>query len=213
MSIQMTISLHEKTNALRRQHILDAAADVFSERGFNRASIRDIATAAGVADGTIYNVFENKDALLLALLDALAAAPAEPAVSPDLLRSDPPSFLKQLLEQRWKAYTPRTMAILRVAISQALVDPAIRKRFFEIFLAPALKGIEPLVGPVFDDSQANTNCILTTPRLVVASIIGLNVLALLDDGYADTPQSTMIEPLAEMFWRGLGRRGEPTVAE
>jgi AcrR family transcriptional regulator len=113
----MVISLLEKTNALRRQHILDAAADVFSEHGFNRASIRDIASVAGVADGTIYNVFENKEALLLALVDALAVMPTEFSASHDLLRTDPSSFLNHLLEERWKAYTPRTMSILRVVIS------------------------------------------------------------------------------------------------
>jgi AcrR family transcriptional regulator len=207
----MTPTLNEKTNALRRQHILDAAADVFSERGYNRASIRDIATAAGVADGTIYNVFENKDALLMALLDQLAVAPAESAISPNLLQSDPASLLKQLLEQRLKAYTPLTMAILRVVLSQALIDPAIRKRFFEIFLAPALKGLEPLVGPVFDEGQDSANRVMTTPRLVLASIIGLNVLLLLDDEQKETAPSSFVEPLTDMLWHGLGKRGEPTI--
>jgi AcrR family transcriptional regulator len=202
MYIQMTSSLHEKTTALRRQHILDAAADVFSERGFNRASIRDIATAAGVADGTIYNVFENKDALLMALLDRLAVAPEEAAVSHDLLQSNPALFLQQIIEQRFKTYTPLTMTILRVVISQALIDPEIRKRFFEIFIAPAIKGIEPLVGPVFD---AGENRSVTTPRLMMASVIGLKILELLDEEKAETSSSEMIEPLAQMLWRGLAK--------
>jgi AcrR family transcriptional regulator len=203
----MTETLHDKTNALRRQHILEAAAKVFSERGFDRASIRDIATMAGVADGTIYNVFENKDALLMALLDALAGGPDEIAVSPELLQSNPALFLKQLLEQRWKTFTPSTLEILRVAISQALVVPAIRKRLFEIFLAPALKGIVPLVGPVFESGKDELSNPLTTPRLVVASIIGLNVLAMLDDHHTEASHTAMIDPLADMLWRGLGKRG------
>jgi AcrR family transcriptional regulator len=200
----MTVSLPEKTNRLRRQHILDVAALVFSERGFSRTSIREIANAAGVADGTIYNVFENKEALLLALVDRLAVGPEEASIPMDIIQTDPALFLKKLLEQRLKAYTPMTMAILRVVLSQALVDTEIRKRFHECFLAPALKGMEPLVGPLFENDNGSD---LTTPRLVLASVIGLNVLALLDDDQKDEKPSSMAEPLAEMLTHGLVQRG------
>jgi AcrR family transcriptional regulator len=210
MSIQMTVSLLEKTNILRRQHILDAAAEVFSERGFNRTSIRDIANAAGVADGTIYNVFENKEALLMALVDRLAVGSEEPALLPDHLNSDPALILKHLLEERLKAYTPLTMAILRVVLSQALIDPTTRKRFHDCFIVPVLKGMEPLVGPIFENEKDRK---LTTPRMVLASLIGLNVLALLDDDQKDETPSSMAEPLADMLWRGLGKRGGPALGQ
>jgi AcrR family transcriptional regulator len=208
MYIQMNVSLLEKTNILRQQHILDAAALMFSERGFNRTSIRDIATAAGVADGTIYNVFENKEALLMALVDRLSVGPEESSIPLDIIQTDPALFLKQLLEQRLKAYTPKTLAILRVVLSQALIDTTVRKRFYDSFLAPALKGMEPLVGPLFEidkDSQ------ITTPRLMLASFIGLNVLALLDDKQKDATPTDIAEPLADMLWRGLGKRGETAI--
>ena len=211
--VQMIGSLQEKTTELRRQHILDAAAEVFSERGFSRASIRDIATVAGVADGTIYNVFENKDALLMALLDALAPPPDEAIVSPQLIESDPELFLKQILEQRWKAYTPRTMQILRVAISQALIDEVVRVKLFEVFIQQALKGAESLVGPLFQGGDENVNRLQTTPRLIVASLIGLNILVLLDDEQDQASHAAMVGPLAEMLWSGLGKSGEPSLGK
>lgn len=52
----------------RRNQILDAATKVFAEKGFHRATIRDVAQQAGIADGTIYNYFENKTALMLGIL-------------------------------------------------------------------------------------------------------------------------------------------------
>jgi len=57
--------------AARRTQILDAATRVFASKGFNRATIRDVAQDAGVADGTIYNYFANKTDLLFGLLDRL----------------------------------------------------------------------------------------------------------------------------------------------
>jgi AcrR family transcriptional regulator len=44
---------------------------VFAEKGFRRATTREVARVAVVSEGTIYNYFEDKDALLVAILDGL----------------------------------------------------------------------------------------------------------------------------------------------
>jgi AcrR family transcriptional regulator len=46
--------------------VLDAAADVFAERGFVRARMSEVATRAGVATGSLYNVAASKEALFAA---------------------------------------------------------------------------------------------------------------------------------------------------
>src|SRR5919108_2558388 len=63
--------LRERLVAVRRDHILDAATQVFAAKGFQAATIREIARLAGVADGTIYTYFKNKAALLLGIMDRL----------------------------------------------------------------------------------------------------------------------------------------------
>ena len=52
------------------QRILDAALEVFARKGFHESKISEIARAAGVADGTIYLYFKNKDDLLISLFEA-----------------------------------------------------------------------------------------------------------------------------------------------
>ncbi len=47
------------------EKILDSAMRVFAEKGFHRARISDVAKLAGVADGTVYLYFKNKDDLLI----------------------------------------------------------------------------------------------------------------------------------------------------
>jgi AcrR family transcriptional regulator len=54
------------------QAILDAALDAFSRYGFRRASVDDVARAAGVAKGTVYLHFESKEALFRAVASRLA---------------------------------------------------------------------------------------------------------------------------------------------
>lgn len=70
------------TRPNKRTLITDAAVEVFAEKGFHAARISDIARRAGVADGTIYLYFKNKEDLLLSvfeekmdyLLEGLSAA-------------------------------------------------------------------------------------------------------------------------------------------
>lgn len=53
----------------RRQQVLDAAADAFRRRGFHAASMAEIAKTAGISPGHIYNLFENKDDIIAAIVE------------------------------------------------------------------------------------------------------------------------------------------------
>lgn len=51
----------------KRKNILESATKVFASKGFYNAKIQDVATEAGVAHGTVYLYFKNKDDLLSAI--------------------------------------------------------------------------------------------------------------------------------------------------
>ena len=59
----------------RRKQILDAALLVFSQRGYDRATIPDVAGEAGVAVGTIYNYYPSKRDLLVAITNEYIIEP------------------------------------------------------------------------------------------------------------------------------------------
>jgi AcrR family transcriptional regulator/predicted DNA-binding transcriptional regulator AlpA len=56
----------------RRKHIMGVAARVFSEKGYYATTIADLAQAAGIAKGTIYWYFNNKRAIMMAILDDMS---------------------------------------------------------------------------------------------------------------------------------------------
>lgn len=55
----------ERKTATRRQ-ILDAAIELFRSRGFEATTTRDIAAAAEIASGTVFNYFSTKEAIVAA---------------------------------------------------------------------------------------------------------------------------------------------------
>jgi AcrR family transcriptional regulator len=75
-----------ETKAATRQTILDVARQLFVAKGFDATTTRDIAQAAGIATGTLFNYFPTKEAVLACLaaeagaeaIEAVAARP-EPA--------------------------------------------------------------------------------------------------------------------------------------
>ena len=55
--------------AARRRQLLDSALDVFAARGYHGASMNDVADAAGVTKPVLYQHFDSKQDLYLALLE------------------------------------------------------------------------------------------------------------------------------------------------
>lgn len=53
----------------RRTEILEAAAQVFAERGYENTTTRDIAAAVDLGESTLYNYFQNKREILRAIID------------------------------------------------------------------------------------------------------------------------------------------------
>lgn len=58
----------------KRTAILEAAARLFAEKGFNETSAAEVAVAAGVAQGTIFYHFQTKEGILLAVYQAMSDA-------------------------------------------------------------------------------------------------------------------------------------------
>jgi len=54
-----------KRNTEKYHQILEAAVKVFAEQGFFQSTVAQVAKQAGVADGTIYLYFKNKDDILI----------------------------------------------------------------------------------------------------------------------------------------------------
>ncbi len=62
-----TKSRRERRIERRKQEIIDAAARIFAEKGYANATTKEIADAADMAEGTLYNYFGGKRELLLSI--------------------------------------------------------------------------------------------------------------------------------------------------
>lgn len=61
-----------KQNKERRRKLLDAAVELFIEKGYFNTAVRDIISLSGLGTGTFYNYFTDKEDILRVLLEAFA---------------------------------------------------------------------------------------------------------------------------------------------
>jgi AcrR family transcriptional regulator len=127
----------ERRAAARRNQILDAAAEVFAEKGFARATTKEIADRADVSEGTIYNYFESKLELLLGLSNRLAEMVPFDGFMDLAAFDDPADVLRAILQFRY-AFNCENEATLRVISSEIVVDPAMAARYREQLVVPIM---------------------------------------------------------------------------
>jgi len=83
----------------RREQIIDAAMRVFAEKGFTRATNKDIAHEAGITPGLIYYYFESKEALLNAIIETRSPIRLMTTFSQHMLTMPPQLFMRYVIQQ------------------------------------------------------------------------------------------------------------------
>ena len=164
----------------RRQAILEAALDVFAAEGFAAAKLDDVAEKAGVAKGTIYLHFKDKQDLfeqmvreavfpVIARLEELAKLPDLPAEL--VLRAMFEVFRTQVLATRRKD-------LLRLILTEGPRFPAIAAFYHREVVARGLALMGELLNRARANGELSAEGLARFPQLVVAPLI----LAVVWDG-------------------------------
>ena len=196
-------SLKDKTNSIRRAHILEAAIKVYAEKGFHAATIKDVAAEAGVADGTIYNYFASKMALLMGILEPQSedVETSVATVPPPL--DDPASFLTDMFTRSWSALNPKSLDVLRIVFSEALVNPELRAAYAKTTIGPAVDMSRPMIRSFVKAKSMRAHDADLSSRALIASIFGFVMLRLLGDEITAQRWDDLPNQLAKLFHDGL----------
>ena len=105
-----------------KQEILNAALDLFSVQGFEATSISQIANAVGIRKASLYSHFENKQAILVAIVKEVLERYAEHSIFA-LANWDDPDFTKDKQDMTPDAAVQMIQGQLRYILH----DPAISR--------------------------------------------------------------------------------------
>ena len=153
----------------RRQAIFDAALDEFIDRGYAATRLDDIARRAGVAKGTIYLHFKDKQALfqelvraaLLPLIARLATPPAAGGSIRPVLESFAENFVREVV-------ATQRGAIVRLIVAEGARFPDIAEFYYREVVSRGLAGMRALIELGIATGEIRQQRLRDFPQIVVA---------------------------------------------
>ncbi|MBP1693502.1 MAG: TetR/AcrR family transcriptional regulator [Chloroflexi bacterium] len=180
MDESQPLNRRERQFAARREQIIQAAAHLFASKGFHRTTTKDIAEAAQVSEGTLYNYIDNKDDLLIGIMDMLTAAQQMGAHFDHPVDESVEEFLLTLLRQR-REYIDEIGPMLQSVLSEILVDPVLRDRYYQEIALPEMQALERHLQARIDMGQLRNMRPDLAARILTGLITGLYILEVLGD--------------------------------
>ncbi len=196
------------TRAQTRARLLQAASEVFAERGYDRATLDDVAAAAGLTKGAVYSSFASKDELFYALMRerigerlALVAAAVDRETTLEDSTRDAGALLSELI------FSQADWHLLFIEFwGRAVRDPSLRKEF-----ARHRRAARELIARFIEQQAVRLGIDLPVPagQLAVAVLALSNGIAIEHLADPDTVDPSVFGATLGLLLDGLGM---PTVS-
>jgi AcrR family transcriptional regulator len=152
----------------RREQIIDAAMQAFSQKGYTRATNKDIAREAGITPGLIYHYFESKEALLKSIIEERSPLGLVKSLPPQVLTMPPAGFLRFLLPQMLGIVEEeKFVQLLRVIFPELVYNPQIAQ-----VVTGFLQQVLGFLTPLFESWMEIGELRQTDPALAAQVFIG-----------------------------------------
>jgi AcrR family transcriptional regulator len=199
--------IREQLIEARRNQILDAAASVFAEKGYHRATTKEIASAAGVSEGTIYNYFDNKADLLIGMMTRLAELRELPQELEDALQSDAREFLVTIFRDRIGRIVQSHEQMFQAILPEILANPDLRERYYQEFVQPTAMMLEGYIQARVQQGDLRPIDVSLAVRAVQGMFVGLLMMRILGDGPIRARWDDLPEVMGTIIFDGLSPRG------
>src|SRR5262245_26390331 len=159
--------------AERRQAIVEAALEEFIARGFAATRLDDIARRAGVAKGTIYLHFKDKESMfeelvrivIVPVVERLAALPPPSGSVRDTVEAFATNFLREVADTR-------RGDLVRLIVAEGPRFPAVADFYYREVVSRGIAGMRALIelgiarGEIREKSLARFPQIMVAPALI-----------------------------------------------
>jgi len=157
----------------RPEEILDAALELFTEKGFSATRICDVAKKAGISKGTLYLYFDSKEAMFRAVVQEM--------ISPELDRVEDmlenfsgssEELLRQLIRSWWQSVgETKLSAIPKLIVSESGNFPELAEFFVNKVVIRARKLFTNVISRGIVSGEFNIYEPEAVARLVIAPLV------------------------------------------
>jgi AcrR family transcriptional regulator len=161
----------------RPDEVLDAALELFMEKGFATTRVEDIARRAGISKGAVYLYFPSKEAILEGLVRRAVVPIATNALGAvSSFSGDPRQAISSVLRMlAGKLADPRTLAIPKLIMREVINFPELAA----MYRREVLDNVVPVMVAVLERGMAEGYLRRLDAELTVRSVIGPLMMHLL----------------------------------
>jgi AcrR family transcriptional regulator len=159
----------EERKVERREAILAAALEEFSARGFAATRLDDVAQRAGVAKGTIYLYFRDKESLFQELVRSMLG-PMVGAIEAAPLADLPVRVVAERIVDLFvrEIYGTRRNDVLRLIISEGPRFPKLAEFYYREVIARVLPAMRALLARAVERGELRNDALARFPQLLIA---------------------------------------------
>jgi len=157
----------------RPEEILNAALELFTEKGFAATRMDDVARSAGISKGTLYNYFESKESIFHAVVQEMISPEIEKVETMVANYKGPTDhLLRQLIRAWWtNVGETRLSAIPKIVISESGNFPELAEFFVETVVKRARRLFTDVVSRGVVSGEFNTVETQAVARLIIAPLV------------------------------------------
>ncbi|GGI38793.1 TetR/AcrR family transcriptional regulator [Mammaliicoccus stepanovicii] len=141
----------------KQQSVLLSATELFSMKGFNNTSTKDIASLAQVSEGTVYKHFKTKDELLHAGLLPLYKSVVAPEIVKEFTNElsqckDLESFVDTFVDNRIE-FIHKNKNLLKIILGEVMFNDNIQTLMYNLLQEMVAPAIESLIQNLKNNNQ------------------------------------------------------------
>ena len=187
--------------------LIDVALALYAEKGIEGTSMRDLAAAAGMSQGTIYHHFTDKDDLLVAVVEAHSFLPhLRRLLTAAGADNQPVSTILLTLAREFAALVGEHAQIVQVYLGDARTRP----RVAQSWTAMMAEGVALLSGDLqrrVDAGDLRPHDTTVTARTLFFTILMLHLAGTPPDSFIPTFVDTLVRGMALGAGERAGRGG------
>jgi len=188
--------VRQRRKEARPQELLDAALDLFVERGFAATRSEDVAARAGVSKGTLYLYFPSKEELLKEVIRHNVVS--EIAEGVDIVRQFEGSsseLLAMMLRLWWERIgETRASGIIKLMTSEARNFPEVAQFYVDEVIAPANQMLAKVIERGIERGEFRAT--LNVPEVVHAIVAPMVLLAMNKHSLGACSAAFLLDPKA-----------------
>ncbi|MDN5331081.1 MAG: hypothetical protein PWP45_306 [Tepidanaerobacteraceae bacterium] len=198
----------EKLTEKRKRQILEAAIEVFAEKGYNGAKTKEIAERAGVSEGTVFKYFKTKKDILLSLLNTSTIDALNQMVLEAESEGKDLQEVLELLLRKYATFVKDNFELMKLIFYESQFHKDLRRGLLQKVYKKILRLFEDLISQKIKKGEFRQ----IDPKVAVRAFIGMVMATLLwvkmmspEEGNI-VDEEKLIHQFIDIFFNGIRKK-------